>query len=239
MTDSTDLCVVQTAATPYDWSPEEFNAALQRRSMNRKALLDWIRDSLVEGTDWGKIHTFGRNRCSQGKNCTNPHHFSKPVMFKSGSEKICSMLGLSACFPDLPELEKSIRDGVELKTLLLHCELVNGAGMPLAMGAGARSLQTDNGDCNKALKMCLKSAQIDATLRLGLSEIFTQDLEDMPPKDDAEKEPVYPVTTTQLRKLYARLKSYDLEESRVLKYCGQKWGVETLEQLRNGEAGTR
>jgi hypothetical protein len=228
-----EMVVVQNqAVTPYDWEPAEFNAALQRRSMNRKALLDWIRDSLVEGTDWGKIHTFGRSKCSQGKNCSNPHHFSKPVLFKSGSEKICGMLGLSACFPDLPELEKSFREGVELKTLLLHCELVNGAGVPLAMGAGARSLQQDSGDVNKCLKMALKSAQIDATLRLGLSQIFTQDLDDMPPKEEADNEPVYRVTLTQLRKLYARLKGYDLEEERVLKYCRQKWGIQTLEDLR-------
>ena len=233
MTENTEMVVVQTqVATPYDWEPAEFNAALQRRSMNRKALLDWIRESLVEGTDFGKIHTFGRAKCSQGKNCTNPHHFSKPVMFKSGAEKIAGMLGLSACFPDLPELEKSVRDGMELKTLLLHCELVNGAGVPLAMGAGARSLQTDSGDVNKALKMCLKSAQIDATLRLGLSEVFTQDLEDMPPKEEADNEPVYRVTTTQLRKLAARMAGYDLDSERVLKYCRQKWGVQSLEDLR-------
>ena len=234
MTDSTDLSVVQTVqpVTPYDWEPAEFNAALQRRSKNRKALLDWIKEALVEGVDWGKIHTFGRSKCSQGKNCTNPHHFSKPVMFKSGAEKIAGMLGLSACFPDLPELEKSVRDGMELKTLLLHCELVNGAGVPLAMGAGARSLQTDSGDVNKALKMCLKSAQIDATLRLGLSEVFTQDLDDMPPKEDSDSDPVYRVTVTQLRKLAARMAGYDLDSERVLKYCRQKWGIQALEDLR-------
>lgn len=233
MTENTEMVVVQTqVATPYDWEPAEFNAALQRRSMNRKALLDWIKEALCEGTDWGRIHTFGRSKCSQGKNCSNPHHWSNPVMFKSGAEKIAGMLGLSACFPDLPELEKSIREGVTPPTFLIHCELVNGAGVPLAMGAGARSLQQDSGDVNKALKMALKSAQIDATLRLGLSEVFTQDLEDMPPKEEADNEPVYRVTTTQLRKLYARLKGYDLEEERVLKYCRQKWGVQSLEDLR-------
>ena len=234
MTENTEMVVAQSqnAATPYDWEPSEFNAALQRRSMNRKALLDWIRDSLVEGTDWGKIHTFGRNRCGLGKQCSNPSHWSKPVLFKPGAEKITGMLGLNACFPDLPELEKSIRDGMEIKTLLLHCELVNAAGVPLAMGAGARSLQQDSGDVNKALKMCLKSCHIDATLRLGLSDIFTQDLDDMPPKEDSDSEPVYRVTNTQLRKLYARLKGYDLEEERVLKYCRQKWGIQSLEDLR-------
>src|SRR5690606_15572985 len=50
----------------------------------------------------------------------------------------------------------------------------------VAEGIGARSVQQDNGDLNKALKMAGKSAHIDATLRMaGLSEVFTQDLEDM------------------------------------------------------------
>src|SRR5690606_16916369 len=50
----------------------------------------------------------------------------------------------------------------------------------VAEGIGARSVQQDSGDLNKALKMAGKSAHIDATLRMaGLSEVFTQDLEDM------------------------------------------------------------
>jgi hypothetical protein len=39
-----------------------------------------------------------------------------------------------------------------------------------------------DGDANKAIKMAQKSAQIDAVLRCaGLSEVFTQDLEDLHP----------------------------------------------------------
>jgi hypothetical protein len=63
---------------------------------------------------------------------------------------------------------------------------------------------------------------------------FTQDLDDMPPKDEAHPtdEPVYMVTNTQLRKLAARMAGYDLPSERVLKYCKQKWGVPSLEELR-------
>jgi hypothetical protein len=57
-------------------------------------------------------------------------------------------------------------------------------GTVVADGIGARSAEQDYGDLNKALKMACKSAHIDATLRMaGLSEIFTQDLEDMPPEN--------------------------------------------------------
>ena len=49
-----------------------------------------------------------------------------------------------------------------------------------AEGTGARRVDQDRGDINKSLKMAEKSAHIDATLRVaGLSELFTQDIEDM------------------------------------------------------------
>jgi len=50
-----------------------------------------------------------------------------------------------------------------------------------AEGTGARTVdKQDYGDINKSLKMAEKSAHIDATLRVaGLSELFTQDIEDM------------------------------------------------------------
>jgi hypothetical protein len=58
--------------------------------------------------------------------------------------------------------------------------MVDSSGKIVADGIGARSLEQDYGDINKALKMCSKSAHIDATLRMaGLSEVFTQDLDQM------------------------------------------------------------
>ncbi len=62
-----------------------------------------------------------------------------------------------------------------------------GHGRVVAEGVGARSLNQDYGDINKSLKMVEKSAHIDATLRLaGLSEVFTQDIEDRAIVDDDE-----------------------------------------------------
>jgi hypothetical protein len=49
-----------------------------------------------------------------------------------------------------------------------------------AEGTGARRIAQDSGDINKSFKMAEKSSHIDATLRVaGLSELFTQDIEDM------------------------------------------------------------
>ena len=64
--------------------------------------------------------------------------------------------------------------------IILKCELHTGNGFVAAEGTGARRVDQDRGDINKSLKMAVKSAHIDATLRVaGLSELFTQDIEDM------------------------------------------------------------
>lgn len=156
------------AANPLDLSPAEFRQALARRSENRKALIDWIRSSLVDGVDFGAVPL-------------RRGGFSKPSLRKPGAEKICGMLGVTATFPTLKDYEAAALENRELTQIILRCHLISPEGQIVADGVGARSVEQDHGDINKALKMAIKSAMIDATLRMaGLSEIFTQDLEDMP-----------------------------------------------------------
>ena len=168
------------AASPLDASPEAFSGALARRGANRKALMTWIRESLVPGTDYGRIHVVSKSKCPDGNQCTKAGHWSKDCLFKPGSEKIAGMLGVTPTFPTLHKYEDSALQGVELKQIILRCHMVDASGHIVADGIGGRSLETDYGDLNKALKMCAKSAMIDATLRMaGLSEVFTQDLDQM------------------------------------------------------------
>jgi hypothetical protein len=57
------------------------------------------------------------------------------------------------------------------------CTLTTRSGEVLGEGRGARDIQKDKGDINKAIKMAQKSAQCDAILRTGaLSDLFTQDI---------------------------------------------------------------
>jgi|TARA_Y100000034_G_scaffold69464_1_gene83876 hypothetical protein len=154
-----------TVTNPLDVSPEVFKSGLDRRKTNRKALMTWVADALIEDVDYGSIKIGGR--------------VSRPSLYKAGSEKICGMLGLTPHFPNLQEYESMILGGGEIEFFLIRCELTIN-GRVVAEGAGARSMAQDKKDLNKCLKMCLKSAQIDATLRCaGLSEVFTQDIEDM------------------------------------------------------------
>ena len=165
----------------FDIEPEAFQAGLDRRAMNRDALMTWIRDGLEEGIDWGKLHVVKRDQCDRGKYCDNPYHFSKPTLWKSGAEKVCGMLGLRATWVNLEDQMERIQG--QQTDIVLKCHLVGADGVTIiSEGIGARALGQDSGDMNKALKMAKKSGLIDAVLNLGLSDIFTQDLDDMDPE---------------------------------------------------------
>lgn len=176
----------QTAwINPLDMPTGQFMAGLDRRKRNRDALIQWIRGSLVDKVDYGRIHIAGQSKCDlarQGRSreCKVSAHWSKPSLFKAGAEKICGMLGVTATFPNLHEYERAILAGMEIKTVILRCNMLSVTGKVVSEGIGARSVAKDDGDINKSLKMAAKSSYIDATLRMGgLSELFTQDVEDM------------------------------------------------------------
>ena len=171
--------------SPLDLPVEIFTQALDRREVNRKALLKWIERNLQHGVDYGQIHVVGKDKCEYAKkgrqqDCPNKYHWSKPSLWKPGAEKICGMMGIIPRFPNLDEYEKAVLQGRDIKVIILKCELHTPSGFIAAEGSGASRVNQAKGDINKSLKMAEKSAHIDATLWIaGLSEIFTQDLEDM------------------------------------------------------------
>jgi hypothetical protein len=183
--DPTALLPAVMPSSPLDWPIDRFTQALDRREVNRKALLKWIQSNLQAGIDYGQIHFVGKDKCrlvADGRTheCLDPRHWSKPSLWKPGAEKICGMMGLIPRFPNMAEYEKATLRGEDIKVIILKCELHTGNGFVAAEGTGARRVDQDRGDINKSLKMAVKSAHIDATLRVaGLSELFTQDLEDM------------------------------------------------------------
>ncbi len=211
------------SANPLDLPAETFQAGLDRRRQNRAALMAWVREALVEGSDFGKIHVVSRNKCQAGKHCKNPNHFSKPSLFKPGAEKICGMLGVSVNYPTLAEYEKAALTGTRLNQIILRCEIIDASGHVVANGIGARILSQDNGDINKALKMAEKSAHIDAVLRMaGLSEVFTQDIEDMMQRREtasiiqADITAIHDgISKAQYQRLEARIKELGLDRERV------------------------
>lgn len=249
------------SVSPLDLPTEFFSAGLDRRKRNRALMMDWLRTALVEGVDFGRIHIAGKDRCQlvrmgRVNECKDPGHWTKPSLFKPGAEKITGMLGMTVHYPTLPAYEDAFLAQADIRTIMLRCELRDAHGHVVAQGVGARQINQDYGDLNKTLKMVAKSAHIDATLRLaGLSEVFTQDLEDRPlagefdtaaaappsaPKPVAKAPPRQPLATTneligieQLQELRQAITNHGFMEQRVLNWLYQatKGQVSRLDQL--------
>jgi hypothetical protein len=251
---------VAPSASPLDLPNDVFEAGLARRRQNRAAIMGWIRESLVEGTDYGRIHVASRDKCAYARRgemaqCPTPGHWTKPSLFKPGAEKICGMLGVTVHYPNLTAYEQAALSGRPLGTIILRCELRDSQGHVVAEGIGARNVQQDYGDLNKSLKMAGKSAHIDATLRMaGLSEVFTQDLEDMSMgnlsrgeaagsdrgRSESPAREAYgsggsatPITAAQVSYLEGRIKTLGLDRERVLRWVrnASKDKIHTFEEL--------
>jgi hypothetical protein len=184
----------------FDLAPGQFKAGLKRQGENRTALMTWIKGEMHEGVDYGKIHVVKRDKCNKGKFCDNPHHFSKDSLFKPGAEKIVGMMGFRAIWPTLVQYENAAIEGKQINQVALRCQLVDKSGNIISEGWGARNLAQDSNDLNKSVKMAKKSGLIDAVLNAGgLSEVFTQDVEDMPKDSFGDEPPFDPYNQEQVR----------------------------------------
>jgi hypothetical protein len=105
----------------------------------------------------------------------------KKSMAKGGAEKIANIFGWTATFSKDTEAMEAF---AELKGVISFvCNLKKGT-KNVGQGRGAALLGKNGNDPNKTLKMAQKSAFIDAVIRAsGLSDFYTQDLEDMSPND--------------------------------------------------------
>lgn len=136
-----------------------------------------VQGSLVEGHDYGASF-FGA---------------SKPSLLKPGAEKILMLLGLSSEYEIIEKIQ-DYEDGFfayTIRCILLKC------GQVITQGLGhcnskEKKYTSDKQDIfmlgNTCLKMAKKRAQVDAALTVGsLSDIFTQDLEDMAQFEKSER----------------------------------------------------
>ena len=216
------------SGNPFDGNVAEFRGALERRGDNRGALIQWVRNALVDGVDYGAI------KRSNGS-------MTKPSLRKPGAEKICGMLGVIPTFPTLKDYEQLALQGIPIDQIILRCHLLSASGEVLADGVGARSMKQDGGDLNKCLKMACKSAHIDATLRMaGLSEIFTQDLEDMPPGSFDGQQEQRPAPQQQQRRAPAQTQAKPAAQAPQKTAGGRGFATEKqvmLIERRCGDAG--
>lgn len=157
--------------------------SMQAWSAQRQVVKRFLQQELVEGTDYYTLRIGGKA--------------TKPALSKAGSEKFMALFQLHATFSQDSATWTML--GQPQGTLCYVCTLHTRGGELIGEGRGARKLQQDNGDINKAVKMAQKSAMVDAILRTGaLSDVFTQDLDDAPETPAAPPTPAR-TTSQELR----------------------------------------
>ena len=153
---------------------DDMETALQVWTTQRAVVQRFLKQELKANVDYYTLRIGGKD--------------SKPSLSKAGAEKVMGWLKLQASFtPDTGTWEML---GKPQDLVCYVCTLRTRSGEIVGEGRGARSLKKDGGDVNKAIKMAEKSACVSAVLRTGaLSDVFTQDAEDM-----QEEEPAKPTT---------------------------------------------
>ncbi|KYD12411.1 exodeoxyribonuclease X C-terminal domain-containing protein [Saccharococcus caldoxylosilyticus] len=142
---------------------------------------------------------------------------SKPTLLKPGAEKIQMLLGVTSEY-EVIERVQDYEKGFFAFTV--RC-IVYKNGMKITEGVGhcnTKEKKYINQDpytlANTCLKMAKKRAQIDATLTLAsLSEIFTQDIEDM--QEFVQTEQVETMTAqdaAQIKLSFGKYKGKTLKE---------------------------
>ncbi len=169
---------VQSTALPA-LSPDQLKAAVEVEAARRRILRDFVRSQLESGKDYGTIDIRTR---------TGSVTQSKPVLFKSGMEKIFALFNVvSTLEKDTQTIEMVGKEGV----IAYKCTLTRN-GEFISEGRGAAEV-SEKGRVNDAIKIAEKRARMDACLSLGFSEYFTQDLEDTVPGESPRTEVAAPV----------------------------------------------
>ncbi len=171
-------------------------------AQRRKLITQFISQHMKEGTDYGTITITGKN----GREYT-----SKPSLFKPGSEKFCSLLHLRPTF--VRDDETWEMAGKRANLFCYKCILLDQKEKVIGEGRGAADLnEKASWTINNAVKIAEKRAQIDAVLRTGgLSDFFTQDLEDAVASNGGPQKVMQKVTNIDTESTIS---------SQKCKYCG-------------------
>ena len=146
-------------------SPQEMGKQLTTETQKRKKLVKYINAHFKDGIDYGTINMKG--------------FVTKPTLFKAGAEKFLSLFRLRVEYEKDNDTWEML--GSKSGTVCYLCKLYTmGSGVLVGEGRGSATVASSGkGVENKAIKMAQKRAKVDATLSTGgLSDFFTQDLED-------------------------------------------------------------
>lgn len=161
----------------------QLRAAIKTAETQRQLIKEFVKNQLIEGTDYGVIVG------------------NKPTLLKPGQEKIFSLMKLTSRLEkDADTLEML---GSKPGQIAYLCRVYRG-GEEIAQGRGAAVVGDKKRDENATIKIAEKRARMDACLSLGFSEFFTQDLEDGDYNGQDESKTTPPATIKQ-KNLIAKL----------------------------------
>lgn len=139
-------------------SLEEFKQGVDHLLAKRSYFISQVLPKLQEGQDYYIIK-------------------GKKSLAKGGAEKLAGIYNLVATFEKDNESLDMLGNAKGMVAFL--CTL-SRFGVIAGQGRGSDTMQRNSNDPNKTLKMTQKRAYVDAVIRAtGLSDIFTQDIEDM------------------------------------------------------------
>ena len=186
-----------------------------------------IRQSFVEGHDYGVIP-----------------NTDKPTLYKPGAEKILMLLGLRSEF-DIVDSTRDFEKGFfeyQIRCRLLYGDMIITEGLG---AANTREAKYRKGDPytldNTVLKMAKKRALVDAALLVGsLSDIFTQDIEDMvdfvgAPVYESKQQRRYDQDGTITRKQVNRMWALAKGSADIVKQALKEHGFERSEEVPKTE----
>jgi hypothetical protein len=205
----------------------ELKRIVNLETEKRKIMTKYVRDSLIDGVDYGSI---------KGTSKTGASFNSKKGLFKPGAEKLCSLFHLT------PKFEKDndtwIMFGGKQGVVAFVCRLYNTSGEAVSEGRGVGTMAESGATENKVVKIAQKRAQVDAVIRFAaLSDVFSQDLETISPDELSDEtgnkalsknQPkIYPATPAQLTKIAILLKEKGKDKGKIYNH----YGVTSLTQL--------
>lgn len=202
---------------------EQMQTALAEYTIRRDAFRDWLLKQLTEGVHYGYVpgtepkfdnagnmitKSWDKRNNAYKETIVSPKSWqAKRTLYKAGAEFIVDLMGVRAEYA--ADVEAWQQLGAVAGNFVFKCKLVSRAtGEHVGEGIGARKVGTKGGDENNAVKMAQKSALVAAVLNsYGLSDLFTQDIEDdsapPPRKDNPQRDANAPQTGTRAERAAA------------------------------------
>ena len=213
------------------------------QTQNSVAIIDTVEIQQVQAT-MNKISQFQQviqKTLHQGHDFGVIPGTDKPTLLKPGAEKILMMMGLRSEF----EIADSTRDFEKgFFQYQVRCRLLKG-DMVLTEGLGAcntrerKYLKMDPYTIdNTVLKMAKKRAMVDAALLVAsLSDVFTQDIEDLDLNGQQTRRQRYytdqdgTISKAQAKRMFAISKG----NADIVRQVLQEYGYERSEEVKKTE----